>query len=70
VTGVDRVHTVLGGFHLQDAKPERLDPTTEYLAALDLESLYACHCTDLASKIALAGKCPVKEVGSGLTLEF
>ena len=70
VTGVDKVRTVLGGFHLQKAKPERLDPTTDYLAALNLEALYACHCTDLAAKIALAQKCPVKEVGAGLTLKF
>ena len=70
VTGVDKVRVVLGGFHLQKAKPERLDPTTDYLAALNLEGLYACHCTDLAAKIALARKCPIIEVGSGLTLEF
>ena len=70
VTGINNVRVVLGGFHLQKAKPERLDPTTDYLAALDLEALYCCHCTDLAGKIALARKCPVKEVGSGLTLEF
>lgn len=70
VTGIDRVHTVLGGFHLQKAKPERLDPTTDYLAALDLNGLYACHCTDLAAKISLARKCPIVEVGSGLSLTF
>jgi len=70
VTGVDKIRTVLGGFHLQQAKPERLDPTTDYLAALNLENLYACHCTDLAAKIAMAKKCPLKEVGSGLTLKF
>lgn len=70
VTGIDEVHTVLGGFHLQKAKPERLDPTTDYLAMLNLEGLYACHCTDLAAKIALARKCPIKEVGSGLSLAF
>ena len=70
ITGVDTVHTVLGGFHLQKAGPERINPTTDYLAALDLEGLYACHCTDLAAKISLARKCPVMEVGSGLTLEF
>lgn len=70
VTGVDRVRAVLGGFHLQKAKPERLGPTADYLAALDLEGLWCCHCTDLAAKIALAAKCPVREVGSGLTLAF
>lgn len=70
VTGVDTVRAVLGGFHLQEAKPERLDPTTDYLAALDLEGLWACHCTDLAAKISLARKCPIREVGAGLTLTF
>jgi 7,8-dihydropterin-6-yl-methyl-4-(beta-D-ribofuranosyl)aminobenzene 5'-phosphate synthase len=70
VTGVDNVRAVLGGFHLQKAKPERLDPTADYLAALDLEGLWCCHCTDLAAKISLAAKCPVREVGSGMTLTF
>ena len=68
VTGVENVHTVLGGFHLQQAATERLDATTDYLADLNLTHLYACHCTDLAAKIHLARKCPVKEVGSGLSL--
>lgn len=70
VTGVDRVRAVLGGFHLQKAGPERLEPTADYLAALNLEGLWCCHCTDLAAKIGLAAKCPVREVGSGLTLTF
>ncbi len=70
VTGVDKVHTVLGGTHLLAESPDRLDPTTDYLAALDLEALYACHCTDLTAKISLARKCPLREVGSGVRLEF
>lgn len=70
VTGVNNVHTVLGGFHLLEAGKARLGQTTDYLAGLDLDSLYACHCTDLAAKIVLAGKCPVREVGSGLVLEI
>lgn len=70
VTGEHTVHTVLGGFHLLDATPARLDPTTDYLAGLDLDALYACHCTDLAAKIALARQCPVREVGSGLELKI
>ena len=70
VTGVDKVRAVIGGTHLLGETPERLDPTTDYLAALDLEVLHACHCTDLAAKIALARKCPVRETGSGMKLEF
>ena len=70
VTGVDRVRAVLGGFHLLHADAARLDATTDYLAGLDLESLHACHCTDLAAKVALARKCPLMEAGSGVSLEF
>lgn len=70
VTGVETVHSVLGGFHLLDATDDRLDQTADYLAGLNLESLYCCHCTDLAAKIALARHCPVREVGSGLQLTF
>jgi 7,8-dihydropterin-6-yl-methyl-4-(beta-D-ribofuranosyl)aminobenzene 5'-phosphate synthase len=70
VTGVDRVRAVIGGTHLLGETPERLDPTTDYLAGLDLEMLHACHCTDLDAKIALARKCPVRETGSGMKLEF
>jgi len=68
VTGIDKVNTVLGGFHLQKASSRRLDATTEYLAGLSLDGLYACHCTDLAAKIALARSCPLREVGAGLSL--
>ena len=40
VTGVDKVRAVIGGTHLLGETPERLDPTTDYLAALDLEVLH------------------------------
>lgn len=70
VTGQHAVRAVLGGFHLLNAPQERLQATAEYLGELNLEALYCCHCTDLAAKIALSHTCPVKEVGSGLTLTF
>jgi len=70
VCGEDRVRSVIGGFHLLDPEPARLEGTVQYLSTLNLESLYACHCTDLKSKIALAAKLPLQEVGVGLRLEF
>lgn len=70
VTGVETVRAVLGGFHLQAASDERLHRTADYLGELRLEGLYACHCTDLAAKTALARTCPVKEVGAGLSISF
>jgi 7,8-dihydropterin-6-yl-methyl-4-(beta-D-ribofuranosyl)aminobenzene 5'-phosphate synthase len=70
VCGEERVRSVIGGFHLLDPEPARLEGTVTYLSSLNLESLYACHCTDLKSKIALAAKLPLREVGVGLRLEF
>lgn len=70
VTGEARVHAILGGLHLLDASKERLDSTAAYLADLNLDALYCCHCTDLQAKIHLAKHCPVREVGSGLRLTF
>ncbi|BBD09904.1 MBL fold metallo-hydrolase [Desulfovibrio ferrophilus] len=70
VTGQERVVDVLGGFHLLNAPEARLQATADYLGALNLESLHACHCTDLAARICLARTCPVRETGSGLVLEY
>jgi len=70
VCGDDRVASIIGGLHLLAPSPARLAGTGEYLQALGLQALYACHCTDLASKIALAGYAPVRDVGCGLRLEW
>jgi 7,8-dihydropterin-6-yl-methyl-4-(beta-D-ribofuranosyl)aminobenzene 5'-phosphate synthase len=61
---------IVGGFHLQSPSQARMEQTTGYLAAQRPASLHPCHCTDLASKIALAGALPVQEVGSGLRLNY
>ncbi len=70
VCGDNRVCDIIGGLHLRDPGTERLEKTCRYLGSLGLEALHACHCTSLSSKIALAGYCPVREVGSGMQLEW
>lgn len=70
VCGDTRVRDIIGGLHLRDPGTERLEKTCRYLGSLGLEALHACHCTSLSSKIALAGYCPVQEVGSGMQLEW
>jgi 7,8-dihydropterin-6-yl-methyl-4-(beta-D-ribofuranosyl)aminobenzene 5'-phosphate synthase len=70
VCGEPRVTDIIGGLHLLNPSPSRLTGTGEYLQSLSLQALYACHCTSLASKIALAEFCPVKEVGVGLKLSW
>jgi len=70
VCGEQRVFDIIGGLHLLTHSPTRLKKTGEYLRELHLKSLHACHCTSLASKIALAEYCPVQEVGTGMKLEW
>jgi len=70
VTGVDKVTDIIGGFHLLDPPQAQLEGTVEYLRALKLPQLHACHCTDLSSKIALSAAAPLREVGSGLVIEY
>ena len=70
VCGEDRVIGIIGGLHLLKPSSVRLKKTGEYLQHLRLQSLHACHCTSLSSKIALFGYCPVQEVGTGMKLEW
>ena len=70
VCGDGRVVDITGGFHLLDPNREQLQGTMAYFEALNPNCVHACHCTDLASKIALSGVVPVKEVGVGLALEY
>ncbi len=70
VCGDERVVDVIGGFHLLNPSAEQLQGTVEYFKSLHTDSLHACHCTDLNSKIALSKVSYLKEVGVGLMLEY
>ena len=48
VTGQDRLHAVLGGFHLL-GDPLQLERTIEFFRANRVEHLHPMHCTDLAA---------------------
>jgi 7,8-dihydropterin-6-yl-methyl-4-(beta-D-ribofuranosyl)aminobenzene 5'-phosphate synthase len=64
------VRDIIGGFHLLAPEPGRLEGTGNYLNRLHLNALHACHCTSLRAKIALAGYCPLQEVGVGMKFEW
>ncbi len=66
----DRVVDIIGGLHLLSPSPDLLAKTASHLRELRLDALFACHCTDLESKIALAGSVPLREVGVGLSLVY
>lgn len=54
LTGVKKVHTVLGGSHLVGATEEQLWLTIAALKELDVQQLGLCHCTDLPAASLLA----------------
>lgn len=45
VSGVDRIYTVIGGFHLQHASKERIDATCAYINDMSISCVMPCHCT-------------------------
>ncbi|MFC1909345.1 MBL fold metallo-hydrolase [Chloroflexota bacterium] len=47
LTGVDKIHTVIGGSHLMGVPEERLWQTIDALRGLDIQRMGLCHCTDL-----------------------
>ncbi len=65
-----RVIDVIGGFHLQNPPQSQMKGTLDYLRKLRPKAVHACHCTDLAAKIALSRVVPLKEVGVGLSIAY
>jgi 7,8-dihydropterin-6-yl-methyl-4-(beta-D-ribofuranosyl)aminobenzene 5'-phosphate synthase len=45
ITGVSRVHAIIGGFHLKNAGDKRIDATTHELLRLKPDIIGPCHCT-------------------------
>ena len=65
-----RILAVIGGLHLLKPSAEQLNNTYKYLRKSNIDKLYACHCTDLSSRIALAQIGNLQEVCVGLTRTF
>ena len=53
-TGVDKVHTVLGGAHLVGESEEQVWATIAALRELDVQRLGLCHCTGLPAASLIA----------------
>ncbi|MEW8959643.1 MAG: MBL fold metallo-hydrolase [Moorella sp. (in: firmicutes)] len=53
LTGAGRIFAVIGGTHLKDAGPERLEETIKALPRFGLQYLIACHCTGFRASAAL-----------------
>lgn len=65
----NRVLGVIGGFHLFEVT-ERVIKTIEYFKQNNIDELYPCHCTSFAVKAEIHKALPVKEVGTGLEINW
>ena len=61
-TGIDKVHAVVGGFHLAPAPDEIVAKTVEAFRAIDPDYVIPMHCTGLNTIIALHREMPKKLV--------
>jgi len=52
------IHTVIGGMHLLNVSPERMDRTMAELRRLDVQRLLPCHCTGFAAMARLWNEFP------------
>jgi 7,8-dihydropterin-6-yl-methyl-4-(beta-D-ribofuranosyl)aminobenzene 5'-phosphate synthase len=52
----DKVISIIGGLHLQNASETVLNQTAKHLSKHNIQKVYACHCTDLKAKNALSKK--------------
>jgi 7,8-dihydropterin-6-yl-methyl-4-(beta-D-ribofuranosyl)aminobenzene 5'-phosphate synthase len=54
VTGVKRIHAVIGGSHLHESPEDRIHKTIMALKELDVQKLGLCHCTGPAATYLMA----------------
>lgn len=53
ITGMNEIHTVIGGCHLFNAKPEQVKKTVDALRELDIQQLGVSHCTGMKASYAM-----------------
>lgn len=72
IAGTQKIHTIIGGMHLVNASPHRLEQTVQHLNSFEINRLIACHCSgDKATEYLQANaQCEVSCGYAGLRLNF
>ena len=60
MTGVEKIHAVMGGFHLTGAKPELILKTVGDIAAINPDYIIPTHCTGFEAIATFAREMPSK----------
>jgi len=69
VTGQERIHMVLGGFHLL-APGEQLDRTVDYFKANPVDRLFPMHCTGLEALCRFHRELGAQKIATGQTISI
>ena len=72
LTGIDKIHAVVGGFHLSGLDDERITRVVDAFRDLGVDWIVPQHCTGLEAIVALATRLPreVVFVSTGSTFVF
>jgi len=70
LSGANRFHAVIGGMHLLNASPERMDATIAALKQYQVQLLAPCHCTGDTVMPLLAEQFPEQYTRSGAGSRF
>ena len=58
ITGIDKIHAVMGGFHLINAKPEIIQNTVADIKAMKPDYIVPTHCTGFEAIVAFGKEMP------------
>ena len=70
VAGVDKLHAVIGGFHLSGLDDERITHVIDALRSLGVDWIVPQHCTGLEAIVALATRMPSEVVFASTGSQF
>jgi 7,8-dihydropterin-6-yl-methyl-4-(beta-D-ribofuranosyl)aminobenzene 5'-phosphate synthase len=69
VTGIEKVHLVIGGFHLQNDDTVT-QKTIDWMKSMNVEQVVPSHCTSFSAQAAIFKTYPFSQVKSGNTIEI
>ena len=58
VAGIDKVHAIMGGFHLLNAKPEKIQSTVADIRAMKPDYIVPAHCTGFETVVSFSKEMP------------
>ena len=70
ITGIQKVHAVMGGFHLLWASPEKIQTTIADIKATSPDYIVPNHCTGFGATMAFANEMPDQFIFSTVGTQF